>query len=115
MTYPTFQKLILLWKNSINPPWQFTNQTLEMWYEEYFQYYSEDKFRKVILYLSEEGKEVNLKNLLLAIKETFGYLMHEEISKAERIRECKKEKKDYSNLPLPCQEAVDYLTKNRRK
>jgi len=43
----------------------------------------------------------------------FGYLLHEEIEKAKKIKEYKKLKKDFSDLPMPCVEAVEYLKKQK--
>lgn len=109
MLYKDFEELVVFWKNSVKPEMQIQRHTLELWYEEYFQYYSKERLKKVILFLAENGLEVTLQKILLATKETFGYLLHEEIKKAKLIREYKKKKQDYSDLPIPCQEAIDYL------
>lgn len=113
MLYKDFEELIIFWKNSVKTDMPLQRRMLEMWYEEYFQYYAKERLKKVILYLAQEGVEVTLNKILVACKETFGYLLHEEVAKAKMIKEYKKFRKDFSDLPLPCVEAIEYL-KNQK-
>jgi len=113
MLYKDFEELIIFWRNSVASEKQLQRNMLETWYEQYFQYYSKDRLKKVILFLSENGIEVTLQKILVASKEMFGYLLHEEIEKAKKIKEYKKLKKDFSELPMPCMEAVEYLKKQK--
>jgi len=109
LKYPEFEELTIILKNSVNPSQQLNPRTIKFWWDEYFKFYEVERLKKVFKFLAESGTELTLKNLLGAVEEFYGYLLHKEVEKANKIKEYGKVGKDINNLDIPCREATEYL------
>lgn len=87
MIYKQFEELIIFLKNSVNPDYQLNKKTIEIWHKEYFQFYEYEQLNKVFKHMAENEVQPILKNILENIVKFYGFLLHEEVVKANKIYE----------------------------
>lgn len=124
MIYKQFEDLIIFLKNSVNPDYQLNKRTIEIWYKEYFQYYEEEQLKKVFKHMAENETQPILKNILENIVKFYGFLLHEEVNKAQKIYDqAIKENAEVGennipvlslNLDRPQRQAWNWVVKNKR-